>query len=395
MAKGLDILIAGAGIGGLTAAACLIKRGHRVRVFEQSAALGEVGAGIQVSANGVKVLYDLGLRDELEKVVVRPKAFEFRRYDTGDLMQTMPLGETHEAAFGAPYYHVHRADIHAILAAKVLALDPSCITLNAKAADFSETGDSVTLMLADGSRHSGDVLIGADGIKSAIRKRIVGETPTNYTGHVAWRATIPAERLPAGIMDKVVTLWCGPRNHAVIYWLCAGKVLNFVGCVEYDGWEDESWTQKRPWADLKADYQGFHPNVQTILDAVDKDQCYRWAMNNRKPIHVWSTKRATLLGDAVHPTLPYLASGAVMAIEDSAVLARCLSGDENITAALDRYQRNRAERTARIVNESTEHGSLYHITDAEEMKREFARRNITKSRAEWLYCYDPLHTPLA
>ena len=309
-------------------------------------------------------------------------------------MQTMPLGETHEKSFGAPYYHVHRADIHAILAAKVQQLDPAAIHLNARAADFTESKDGVVLKLADGSQVRGDVLVGADGIKSAIRKRIVGETPTNYTGHVAWRATIPAERLPADIMDRVVTLWCGPRNHAVIYWLCSGKVLNFVGCVEYDGWEDESWTQKRPWEDLKADYQGFNPQVQTIIDAVDKHQCYRWAMNNRKPIHVWSTKRATLLGDAVHPTLPYLASGAVMAIEDAAVLARCLSADESITEALDRYQRNRAERTARIVNESTEHGGLYHITDAEEMKREFARRNIAKSRAEWLYCYDPLQTAL-
>ncbi len=394
MTRKLDVLIAGAGIGGLAAAASLLVRGHHVRVFEQSPKLGEVGAGIQVSANGVKVLYDLGLKDALEKVVVRPQAFEFRRYDSGELLQRMPLGASHEEAFGAPYYHVHRADIHAILAAKVMELAPRAISLNARAVGFEEGPQGVTLLLEDGSRHSGDVLVGSDGIKSAIRKGIMGETPAIYTGHVAWRATIPKERLPADIMEQVVTLWCGPKNHAVIYWLCSGQVLNFVGCVEHEEWEEESWTLKRPWGELKAAYEGFHPDVQTIIDAIDKDQCYRWAMNNRKPVHNWSTQRTTLLGDAVHPTLPYLASGAVMAIEDGAVLARCLSGDEDIPAALQRYQRNRSDRTARIVNESTEHGSFYHITDAEEMKRAFAERNITKSRAEWLYCYDPLQVEL-
>lgn len=320
-----DVIIAGAGIGGLTAAACLLKKGFRVRIFEQAASLGEVGAGIQSSANAVKVLYDLGLRDELEKVAVRPQAFEFRRFDTAELMHRVALGELHEKTHGAPYFHLHRADIHELLARKVMALDPACISLNARAEGFSESANAVTLRLAGGAKIEGEVLIGADGIKSALRAQILGETPVSYTGDIAWRAVIPVERLPHDIMETVSTVWCGPKKHAVMYYLRAGSVMNFVGLVEHAKPETESWTQKRPWEELKADFVGWHPKIQTVIDAIDRDGCYRYALNNRPPVANWSTNRVTLLGDAAHPTLPYLASGAVMAIEDSAVFARCLA----------------------------------------------------------------------
>jgi salicylate hydroxylase len=392
--KELKVIIAGAGIGGLTAAACLLKRGFRVHLHEQAATLGEIGAGIQTSANAVKVLYDLGLRDELEKVAVRPKAFEYRRFDTGELMHRIPLGEQHEKAYGTPYYHLHRADIHDILVRKVLQLDPDCITLNAKAIGFEETADGVTLEFADGSRAAGDVLIGADGIKSAIRSKILGELPASYTGDVAWRAVVPVDRLPQGIMERVSTVWCGPKKHAVMYYLRAGTLMNFVGLVEHAQPEAESWTQKRPWEELKADYAGWHPGIQAVIDAIDRDSCYRYALNNRRPVSNWSTARATLLGDAAHPTLPYMASGAVMAIEDAAVLARALEASESVPEALQLYQRNRLERTSRIVNESTESRGLYRIEDVDEMRRAFHEKNLDKARAQWLYCYDPLTVPL-
>lgn len=392
--KKAKVMIAGAGIGGLTAAACLLKKGFEVRVFEQAQQLGEVGAGIQQSANAVKVLYDLGLRDELERVAVRPDNYEFRRFDTGELMHTIPFAAAHEKAHGAPYYHIHRADIHRILADAVRALAPDAITLGARATGYSESESGVKLYLSGGATAQGDLLIGADGIKSAIRSQIVGETPAIYTGYVAWRLTVPRSRLPADIMEKVGTVWCGPKNHAVVYWLCSGEVLNFVGIPERAQWEEESWTQRRPWEELKADYAGWHPKVQSIIDSADRNECYRWALNNRRPIFNWSTQRATLLGDAAHPTLPFLAQGAVMAIEDAAVLARCLEGSASVPDAVDLYQRNRMVRTARIVEKSTEHGGLYHIVDAEQMKRTFAARNPAKERSEWLYNYDPLTVPL-
>jgi salicylate hydroxylase len=394
MKNDLNIIIAGAGIGGLTAAACLLRKGYRVRIYEQAATLGEVGAGIQASANAVKVLVDLGLRDALESIAVRPQAFEFRRFDSAELLHRIPLGEQHEKANGAPYYHIHRADMHELLARKVQALDSDCIRLNAKAEGFEESASGVTLRLADGSMIAADVLIGADGIKSAIRSQILGKTPITYTGDVAWRAVIPVERLPKDIMERVSAVWCGPKKHAVMYYLRAGKLLNFVGLVEHDQPEEESWTQKRPWEELKADYAGWHPTIQTVIDAIDRDSCYRYALNDRAPVSNWSTGRATLLGDSAHPTLPYMASGAVMAIEDAAVLARCFEQCGSVPEALELYQRNRIDRTARIVNESTGMRWLYRIEDEEEMRKAFHERNLSKSRAEWLYSYDPLTVAL-
>lgn len=394
MHKGTKVIIVGAGLGGLTGAACLLKRGFGVRVYEQAQALGEVGAGIQSSANAVKVLYDLGLRDDLERIVVRPKAFEFRRFDTAELMHRIPLGEQHEAAHGAPYFHIHRADLHELLVRKVRSLDPDAIVLNAKAERFEESADSVTLVLADGRRVSGDVLVGADGIRSAIRPQILGETPVSYTGDVAWRAVIPVDRLPPDIMDRVSTVWCGPKKHAVMYYLRAGELMNFVGLVEHAQPESESWTQKRPWEDLKADFEGWHPTIHTVIDAIDRDGCFRYALNNRPPVGGWSTGRATLLGDAAHPTLPYIASGAAMAIEDAAVLARCLPAGGSVKEALQIYERARVERTSRVVNESTESRALYRIESEEEMREAFRKKDLTASRAGWLYSYDPLTVPL-
>jgi salicylate hydroxylase len=389
------VIIVGAGIGGLVAAASLLKRGYKVHVYEQAPSLGEVGAGIQSSANAVKVLYDLGLKDALDKIVVRPQAFEFRRFDTAELMYSIPLGAVHERANGAPYFHIHRADLHELLAQAVLALDPTCITLNARALEFVENADSVTLKLADGSSATGDVLVGADGIKSAIRAQILGPTPASYTGDVAWRAVIPTARLPKDIMETVSTVWCGPKKHAVMYYLRGGELMNFVGLVEHANTENESWTQKRPWADLKADFEGWHPKIQTIIDAIDRDGCYRYALNDRAPVDNWSAGRATLLGDAAHPTLPYLASGAAMAIEDGAVLARCLDAAASIRDALHMYQESRMERTARVVRESAGNRNLYRIEDEDEMRRAFQAMNMNKSRSEWLYSYDPLTVPVA
>ena len=389
------VIIAGAGLGGLSAAACLLQRGFEVRVFEQAPQLAEVGAGIQQSANSVKVLYALGLRDALERIGVKPRDYEFRRFDTGELMHKIPFAGAHEEKHGTPYYHLHRADFHQILVDRVRAMDPGCITLNARVTGFDERPGGVTVKLADGAQASGDVLVGADGIKSVIRARIAGETPARYTGYVAWRVTVARERLPPGVMDMVGAVWCGPRNHCVLYWLRSGRLLNFVGCPEHAAWDEESWTQRRPWEELKAAYAGWHPRIQAILDAADRNECYRWALNDRMPIRHWSSARVTLLGDAAHPTLPFLAQGACMAIEDGAVLARALEGAGSVPEALQLYQRARVERCARVVTESREHGGLYHIVDAGEMKQAFAERNIAQERERWLYNYDPLTVPLS
>lgn len=386
----MDIVIVGAGIGGLAAAGCLLKRGHRVRVYEQAPLLGEVGAGVQMSANAVKVLYHLGLKSQLEVVAVKPKAFEFRRFDTGEELHRIPLGDAHRERHGVPYYQVHRVDLHNQLLAAVQALDPDAVKIGVRATGVKEDerGVSVEFDGAPGAR--AELLIGADGIKSVVRRYVIGEDMPSFTGQVVWRCMVPVERIPRDLRpDLVSSIFCGPNNHGVMYYLRGGSLLNFIGCVRRP-WEEESWTACRPWHELDEDYAGWHPMVRAVVENVDKDQCYRWALNNRKVATRWSTRRTTLLGDAVHATLPYMAQGAAMAIEDAAVLARAIELEDSLELALRIYERHRVPRTTRVVEESTEMAELYQITDADAMRRAFAERNIARSRNEWLYPYDPL-----
>jgi salicylate hydroxylase len=390
----MNIAIVGAGIGGLTAAACLLQRGHAVRVYEQAPQLGEVGAGIQMSANAVKVLDSLGLRERFEPTAVRPKAFEFRRFDSGEMLHRLPLGEKHEAAHGAPYFQVHRSDLHAALQDVVRTLDPCAVVLDAKVTRVQEDDAKAIVQLEDGRAAHAELVVGADGIKSIVRRHVIGADQPVFTGQVAWRCTVPTARIPVELRTDIVsTIWCGPRNHAVTYYVRNGELLNFVGCVERAD-EEESWTARRPWTELDHDYSGWHAMVRAVIENVDRDQCFRWALKNRTPGMTWSTARVTLLGDAVHATLPYMAQGAAMAIEDAAVLSRALALPMPLDQQLRTYGRHRAPRTARVVRESSEMGELYHIHDAAEMRNAFQERNIARSRNEWLYPYDPLHVPL-
>ncbi len=390
----MEITLIGAGIGGLAAAASLIRRGHRVRVYEQAAELGEVGAAVQMSANAVKVLYELGLKSTLETTGVKPRAFEFRRFDDGELLHEVKLGAAHEAQHGTPYYQIHRVDLHAALLDAVARLDPQAVRLGQRAQQVRETPEHVEVQFGDGSTVRSELLVGADGIKSVVRQHVVDAEPPVFTGQVAWRLAIPTERIPEALRPPLAsTIWCGPKNHAVMYYMRAGTLLNFVGCVERP-WEEESWTTRQPWSELDHDYAGWHPMVRAVIESADRDQCFRWALNNRKPVMTWSTPRVTLLGDAVHPTLPYMAQGAAMAIEDAAVLARAIDLGKPLAEALHIYEQHRAPRAARVVDESTEMADLYHISDAAEMRQAFRDRNIAASRNNWLYPYDPLTVAL-
>jgi salicylate hydroxylase len=390
----MDIAIIGAGLGGLAAAAALLQQGHQVRVYEQAAELGEVGAGIQMSANAMKVLDRLGLRASLEPVAVRPEAFEFRRFDSGEMLHAIPLGAAHEQRHGAPYFQLHRADLHKALSGAVRALAPDAVVLNARATLVRESADAVSVVFADGRESDCDLLVGADGIRSLVRRHVLGDDAPVYTGQLAWRCTVPTARIPPELRTALVsTIWCGPKNHAVTYYLRGGALLNFVGCVERP-WEEESWTACRPWEELDTDYAGWHPMVRAVVDRVDRDQCFRWALNNREPSMHWGGGRVTMLGDAVHATLPYMAQGAAMAIEDAAVLARALELSLPLHERLQVFETHRAPRTARVVRESTEMGELYHITDAAQMRAAFQQRDIARSRNEWLYPYNPWTAPL-
>jgi salicylate hydroxylase len=389
------ILIAGAGLGGLTAASCLMKAGHRVEIYEQAPKLGEIGAGIQISANAMHVLRDLGLESAIRAAGVQPAAYVFRLYDTGEEIQRFSLSEEHERMHGAPYTQLHRADFHELLAIKAQEFDPNVVQLNRKVVGYDESEDSVELRFDDGSSARGDLLIAADGLKSAVRAQMLGAAVATYTGDAAWRVTVPVQRLPRDALEKAMSVFVGPGRHAVCYYLRGGALLNFVGCVETDEVSEESWTLKFPWEKLKADYRGWNPAIQAVIDGADKDACYRWSLHNRPPAAQWSTRRVTLLGDAAHPTLPYLAQGAAMAIEDGAVLTRALAMAAMIPDALQLYQRNRIERTSKIVAQSTANRELFHLPSEQAIRAAFAKRNQGADRNSWLYSYNPMTVPLS
>jgi len=389
------ILIAGAGLGGLAAAGCLLKAGFDVEIYEQAPELGEVGAGIQMSANAMHVLNNLGIGEQISAKSVRPEAYVFRLHDTGEEIDRFALSDDHFRLHKAPYNQAHRADLHELLAKKVQSLKSNVVHLNKRVVGFTETAKNIILQFDDGTRAEGDLLVGADGVKSVIRDQISGAVPATYTGDSAWRITVPREKLPPNFMDEVMSVWMGPGKHAVSYWLRNGELLNFVGAVETPTPSEESWTAKFPWEELKADFEGWHPDIQTVIDLVDKDECFRWAMYKRPVVKNWSTDRATILGDAAHATLPYLAQGAAMAIEDGAVLSRALLQCGDLKDALDLYQRNRVERTARVVDASDANRKLFHLDSVEQIRHHFATRDEGANRNEWLYSYNPLTVELS
>ena len=389
MAGKQNILIAGAGLGGLAAAACLLMDGHDVEIFEQSQQLHEVGAGIQISANAMHVLRHIGVDAELAEQAVRPQAYTFYMGDTGEMVQSFALSKAHEEAHGAPYFHVHRADLHDILARRVLALKPGCIHLRHRLTEYVETADAVEAVFADGKRCAGDMLIGADGLKSVVRRQMRGADNPVYTGDSVWRLMVPAEAV-AGHFDKVEQkLWMMPGGHAIAYFIRRCTVVNFGLVIEKAIPSEESWTVRRPWEELKADVEGWHPAVQAIVDAANKDECYIWALHIREPKSDWSAGRVTALGDSVHATLPYLAQGAAMAFEDAAVLTRALRQEVPVADALQLYQRNRYQRTGRVVRESSENGRIYHQQSREALREVFAKRNMGRERSNWLFSYNP------
>jgi salicylate hydroxylase len=388
------IVIVGAGLGGVALAIALLQRGFQVEVYEQAPVLGEIGAGIQVSPNACRVLTSLGVLDDVKALSANPSEYRFRLYEDGATLQTIPLGAAFLERHGFPYLTIHRADLHRALTSRLISLAPQAMHLNSKATRFEEGSDGVVVEFEGGHVARGDLLVGADGIKSIVRKQVLGPTSAVYTGDQAWRVMVDAKHLPEDYRPKTVDIWVGPGRHAVIYPLRGGEIINFVGLVEDEAWEDESWAAKRPWTDLKSDFAGWSDEIQSILDVANRDECYRWALNIRQPVQGWKTQRAVLLGDSAHATLPYMAQGAAMALEDAVVLARALKMPGSIADRLDVYERARFDRTSKVVLESTANRTLFHLPSADQLREAFRTRNVGAERNAWLFSYDATAIPL-
>lgn len=386
----MRVLIAGGGIGGMAAALALLRRGIDVEVYEQAKELKEVGAGVQLAANGTRVLYALGVGDELKALSCEAQGKEIRHWKTGETWKLFDLGPVSIERYGFPYFTVYRPDLLGVLVDAVRRMKPDAIHLGTRCTGFTQDAAGVTLQFENGAT-KGDALIGADGVHSPVRQGLFGADRPKFTGIMAWRGIVPMERLPRHMARRVGSNWVGPGGHIVHYPLRAGRLMNFVGALERTDWQVESWSVKGTGDEIRADFRGWHEDIQAFVAEIETP--YKWALMVREPLERWTVGRVTLLGDAAHSMLPMLAQGAIMAIEDGFVLARCVA-DYGVEEGLRRYERARIDRTRRTVEGSAANIHRFHnpvLADPEEgrkfIDREWASQRIS-DRYDWLFRYD-------
>jgi salicylate hydroxylase len=384
-----SIAIIGGGIGGLSAALSLLDAGLDVQVYERARTISEIGAGIAVSPNATRILYHLGLAPALESSGVKTLAWHDRRWDDGRTLLRTPLAGIVEIAFGFPLYHMHRADL---VGALLRALPPERVHTGHTLKTLAEHGSQVEAEFENGAHIRADALVGADGIHSTVRQMLFGPEQPRFTGCVAYRGLVPAERLAHLDLERTAQIWMGPGKHFV-HGYVRNDLINFVAILEQDAWTKGSWSERGEVADVLAAFEGWHPQVRAILSAID--ETYLWGLFDRKPMACWSVGRVTLLGDACHPMLPFKAQGAAQAMEDGATLAACLSnvGARDIPAALRRYEALRLARTARVQGESEANKTRHDLPDgpaqeARDAEMARGRTDFSLEAVEWLYGYD-------
>ncbi len=385
----LKIAIIGGGIGGSAAALSLLKAGFDVRVYERASELREVGAGIVLTPNAVRVLHHLGFADALAALGVAVPIVRQRRWQDGRTLLFAKVAPP--PGVPAMFYTSHRSDILLMLAGK---LPPERLHLGHKLAAFSDRGDKVEMQFENGARAEADVMIGADGIHSTVRELLFGAETPRFTGCVAYRGLVPAERLAHLNLPFESQLWLGPGKHFVHYPVSAGRLVNFVCLIDRDAWTKESWTEPGNVANALAAYQGWHAQVRGIVSSVT--ETFVWGLFDRAPLARWSVGRVTLLGDACHPMLPFLAQGAAQAIEDGATLAAVLArASDDSPAALRRYESLRLPRTARIQQVAAGNKTRNHLPDGpEQIARDAAMAAGTADwsigASAWVYDHDAL-----
>ena len=384
----MKIAIIGGGIGGLSAALHLLRAGFDVQVYEQSPRIGEIGAGIQISPNASRLLIRLGLKPAMDKVGVLPQAVHQRRWDDGRTLQRAPVGREVEETFGAPYYHFHRGDLAELLGA---AVPSECVHLGHRLVNLEEKDERVVARFDNGAIAEADMLVGADGIRSTVHALTFGSEKARFTGCVAWRGLVPAERVRHLDIEVASHNWMGPDGHVVHYWVGGGRFMNVVCVTEHGDWTEEGWTTPGRVADVAARYADWHPTVRGLIAAFP--ETFVWALHDRTELARWTKGRITLLGDACHPMLPFMAQGAAQSIEDGAALAsllKAMPGD--VPQALRRYEEIRKPRATRLQQASANNRTRFHLPDgpAQQARDQAMAASGDRSIANigWLYLHD-------
>lgn len=381
MSRKLRIAVVGGGLGGLTAALALSRNGFETHVFDQASALREVGAGLGISPNAVKVLRALGLEAALTTRSFEPDAIAARDWTTGEPLFRVPLTGVTAARYGAPLLNIHRADLLDILAA---AAGREChIHFDSYCSNASASDHGAVLAFGNGTQEEFDVVAGCDGIHSRIRAALSGNNVPRFTCNTCWRALIRVDALPPGHVAPNVTLWAGPGGHIVTYYIRGGALINLVAIREMTDWVAESWSIEAKQSELLAAFPDVHAELRILLERVE--HCFKWGLFDHDPLPKWSSGHITLLGDAAHPMLPFIGQGAAMAIEDAYVMARELARrPADPVAALRAYEVERIPRTTQVQLAARNQAKLLHRhTGAPEFK------------PDWLYGYDPTRAPAA
>ena len=394
MASSRTILIAGAGIGGLTAALTLSRIGYRVLIAEQASALSDVGAGIQLSPNATHVLQALGVTDRLATTAVVPAGLSIRSARSGAEIAYMPMGPAFAFRYGAPYWMLHRGDLQAALA-QAVSEDPDIeLKLGARIEDFAVHAHGVTAQLRDArgvTEERAPILIGADGLWSTIRTRLGDPSKPVFRERTAWRALIPASAVPEEFRQPVTRLWLGGNAHLVHYPVRAGSLINVVAIVR-DRWKAPGWSAPGSREELLRRFTRWPKAARTLVEI--PETWLKWALFDREELGFRGHGPVTLIGDASHPMLPFLAQGAAMAIEDAAVLARCLaSPSTDPEPALRRYEAIRHARVKRVQQEARANSRTYHMAGFAALARNMTMRLMggerLRARYDWLYDWRP------
>ncbi|WP_161993201.1 FAD-dependent monooxygenase [Lacisediminimonas profundi] len=384
--RAMRIAIVGAGIGGLTAAAALHQRGFEVALYERAAQLGEVGAGLQMGPNAVKVINALGLGEQFQKIAAEPRVRVSLNWNDGAVRVREPYKGAMEEKFGARYQMAHRSDVHKLLQSLI---PEDAIHTSAQCVAVENREGGAAIRLANGKEVEADVVIGADGIHSAVRTALFGRSQARFTNQICWRIILPmeelhraADRLPVPLDGSEYTGWLGPTGHVLFYPLRNGELLNiFAGRVS-EKWADENWAVPSPITDLLEAYEGWHPGMLHVLSKAT--EAYKWGIHDRDPLDRWVVGRTALLGDAAHPMMPTLAQGAAISMEDGYAIARCLElGRSNPDAALATYEHERRPRATRVQLQA---------------RKQFENNQLVPPPpplpVDWIYGYDVVNMPL-
>jgi 3-hydroxybenzoate 6-monooxygenase len=390
----LNLLVAGGGIGGLAAAYVLGRAGHAVTVLEQAGAFGEIGAGIQLGPNIFKMFEYLGLTNAVNRVAFFPSGLGMNDVRTGEKVIRVPLGETARAAYGYPYGVIYRVDMHQVFLDACKALPNVTLRNSSKVESFEQDSSHVTARLAGGETLRGDALIGADGLWSRIRETVVGDGKPRVSGHIAYRAVLKREDVPAHLWSDDVLLWGGEKTHLVHYPLRRGELFNLVA-VFHSNKYDEGWNTFGDTAELNERFSQAVPQVKELLGKIETWKM--WVLCDREPVKNWSSGRVTLLGDAAHPMLQYLAQGAGQAIEDAVVLGEALRyAQGDVAEAFQKYQQARYLRTGRVQLTARFYGDIYHASGVQRELRNRLFQSGQESAGfaglKWMYDgIDPRH----